>query len=208
MAHSVDSTQTNTASVFKSHVYTMAAAFVGVIFGVLGSMGFIGNYLQSQFAAQNASLSKQLVSAAPASNLTGTCYNPGGSGGSGSGNALTASAVGGKGAGSVGSGGVTSPNGGGKGGGSSNGGGKSTFVSQLINGSISNTGPNSSNKITASNSYSSTVTNTNNVSASNDNKQTANSGDATVTDNTTGGSATSGDATNHNSTNTMIKIEN
>lgn len=199
---------------FRSHVYTMIAAFAGVVFGVLGSLGFISNYMQSQFAAQTAAIDKRLVSFSPSSTYAGACVAPStmaggyGSGGvSGSGHAAVMPSS-------------TTPSTGGKGAGGGSGGDghvptnpqqpkpSKPFVSQLISANISNTGPRSTNTVNASNSYTSTVTNNNTVDVENDNDQAAFSGDATSTGNTTAGAASTGDAHNENSTETMITIKN
>lgn len=203
MAQAVDSTGTQTKifsqMAFKGHVYTMAAAFVGVVLGVLGSMGFMANYLQSQFAAQTSALDKRLVSVAPTATYN-ACVVPSGSGsGAGAAKAAAATPLA-----------AVTPETGGKGGDGGSGGGGTTppFVSQLINGTISNTGPRSNNSITASNTYTSTTTNNNDVNVSNTNVQFAGSGAATSGGNTEGGSAQSGDVHNEHSAETTIGIKN
>lgn len=185
----------------RGHIYTMAAAFAGVILGVLGSLGFVGSYLHAEFASENAALSKKIVSMAPTSEVTSACVAPSGSGKSGSSNkpaaVQTASAPmnGGNGGGN---------NGGGKGG----GGGQLPSVTQLVNGSIKDTGPNSTNTITATNTNTTTVTNNNFVDVTNASAQNASSGNATVKNNTNGGAADSGNASNQHNSNTSISIEN
>lgn len=66
------------------------------------------------------------------------------------------------------------------------------------NGTISNTGPGSTNVITCDQTNTTTVACDNNVVVDNSNSQAANSGKAFTTGNTTGGSATTGDASNSN----------
>lgn len=204
-------TTPNQASAFKGHIYTMGAAFAGVIFGVLGSMGFVGSYLNSQFAAQTAALDKRIVATAPASVTTDGCYGtstasvePTHKVAKAAHSADHAGMVGGRG------GDAPAPhgnNGGGSGGG--RGGGSSTpFVNQLIKGSISNVGPNSSATINASNEFNYTVTNNNDVNVSNNNNQTAVSGSATNNNNAHGGSSTTGSSDNHSSTATSVEINN
>jgi hypothetical protein len=73
---------------------------------------------------------------------------------------------------------------------------------------ISNTGPDSVNKISFQNQSNVSVNNTNNVNVSNYSKQSASSGDATVAGNTTAGSGGTGGATNGNGTNTGAGIHN
>jgi hypothetical protein len=75
-------------------------------------------------------------------------------------------------------------------------------------GSISNTGPDSYNKIEFEDSSYVSVKNRNKVHVLNLNVQAASSGDAKVSGNTTGGDATSGDATNVNTTETTVNITN
>lgn len=74
--------------------------------------------------------------------------------------------------------------------------------------SISNTGPDSYNKVEVSQSSHVDVENNNNVSVSNNNSQSAFSGHATVWGNTTGGDATSGSASNISSQTTTLTITN
>lgn len=203
MAKSGISSQGHTMPAFKNHVYTMAAAFVGVVFGVIGSMGFITNYMQSQFAAQTAALDQRLVSFRPAASVSDMCYAPNDQAGGRGGYFETAAMPT-----SGGQGVAVLPDG--KGGGGDDGDSKPTtpFVQQLINGSITNTGPGSTNTIAASNNYSSTVTNNNSVKVNNTSSQTANSGDAVTSHNTTGGTAQTGTAHNQNATSTAISIKN
>jgi hypothetical protein len=206
MATSVNSldsqTKTTPLLAFKGHVYTMMAAFAGVVLGVLGSMGFVSNMLQSQFAAQNAAMEKRLVAVAPASDMT-ACY--------GTSAASTTGDVGGKGAEVAaaephhevgGKGADTStPATGGKG-------ADMPFVNQMINGSITNTGPDSHNTINASNTFNYSSTNNNNVNVSKNNNQSATSGSANTSSNTDAGSSQSGNADNHNSDTTWVNITN
>ncbi len=75
-------------------------------------------------------------------------------------------------------------------------------------GSISTTGPDSSNKVINKTDNNVRLHNNNNLGVDNDNGQHASSGDAKVRDNTTGGGATSGDATNDNSATTDVTVDN
>ena len=204
MATSVNSlqpeTKTSPVIALKGHVYTMLAAFAGVVLGVLGSMGFVSNMLQSQFAAQNAALDKRIVATAPASDVNscyGTSSASGGAGKSADKMAVAAphEQAGGKGA--------DEQPAGGKGGDA-----HAPFVNQLISGSISNTGPNSSNSINATNNFNYTAVNNNNVGVTNSNTQTSTSGSSSVSNNTNAGSAQSGNADNHNSESTWVTINN
>gem|GEM_PF-5243121 len=78
-----------------------------------------------------------------------------------------------------------------------------------LSGSITNTGPGSTNTISLSDSSSSTMVMTNNsVQVSNSSSQTAKSGKAKVNGNTTGGNAVSGSAMNTNSTTSTVGISN
>ncbi len=76
------------------------------------------------------------------------------------------------------------------------------------NGSISNTGPFSDNKVVSVNSATLDMNNQNTVSLQTFNTQDATSGSARVSDNTTGGSAVSGDASNTSSSSFTINISN
>lgn len=75
-------------------------------------------------------------------------------------------------------------------------------------GNISNTGPDSSNHVTAHTRVDTDVTNHNHVWASNDNDQSAYTGRAGVYHNTTGGSATSGSAMNSNGLSATVAVDN
>lgn len=75
-------------------------------------------------------------------------------------------------------------------------------------GTISNTGPDSYNKIKFDNKSSVKVTNNNLVGVVNVNEQKAKSGSARVSGNTTGGDATSGNASNISTNETTISITN
>jgi hypothetical protein len=99
----------------------------------------------------------------------------------------------------------TTSGGAGGGAGGPSGGGGGAGSSQA---SISNTGPDSYNKIVESNKSYVNVENNNNVNVSNYSKQYASTGDATVSGNTTGGAASSGGAYNDNGTNTGAGINN
>lgn len=73
---------------------------------------------------------------------------------------------------------------------------------------ITNTGPNSTNVTTITNTTSWVVTNINTTTVTNANSQTGTSGSAQVNNNTSGGSAVSGNVTNTNSFGTAIAISN
>jgi hypothetical protein len=83
-----------------------------------------------------------------------------------------------------------------------------TGVAGATTGSITNTGPDSYNKIKSTSYHSVHTTNNNNLGVSNVNTQSAYTGDAKVIHNTTGGSATSGDAMNANSTSVAATVNN
>ncbi|HUD06788.1 MAG TPA: hypothetical protein VMR34_02775 [Candidatus Saccharimonadales bacterium] len=89
------------------------------------------------------------------------------------------------------------------------------LVSKLVSGifanesgSISNTGPGSTNKIAETNTNTTTVTNTNDIDVSSNNSQSGQSGSSNVSGNTTGGNATSGGLTNSNSDDYTFNINN
>jgi len=75
-------------------------------------------------------------------------------------------------------------------------------------GDISNTGPDSYNKVEFKASEYVKVQNNNDVKVQNNNTQKASSGDAKVSGNTTGGSATSGGASNISTNETTVEITN
>lgn len=75
-------------------------------------------------------------------------------------------------------------------------------------GTISNTGPGSTNTISTNYTSNATVTNNNTVSVTTSNCQSAQSGDATVADNTTTGGGGSGSASNANDSGTGVTVKN
>lgn len=75
-------------------------------------------------------------------------------------------------------------------------------------GSISNTGPDSENKIKFESKVELDVDNDNNINVYNNNNQVAESGDAAVRHNTTGGDATSGSVTNTSSSSFTVRVTN
>lgn len=198
--------QTNQLSVFRNHVYTMVAAFVGVVFGVLGSLGFVGSYMHSQFANETASLSHQIVSMMPSDMTTSACTVPAGSTGSGSGGVkpavVTAAHI-------TPTNNASAPSGNGNNGGAPAGNSShNSFVSQMVSGTISDNGRNSTNNLTQKVSNTETTTNTNTITTMNFNDQSAHSGKASVSNTVNGGSSTTGPATNTNSTTTSYDVEN
>lgn len=74
--------------------------------------------------------------------------------------------------------------------------------------SISNTGPDSYNKVKSHSSWRQRVTNNNSVGVSNNNPQSATSGDVKVKHNTTGGDAASGAASNTSSFSASVMLTN
>ena len=210
MAYTDDSSQTTKAntvnpnkklSSLNSNIFTMLAAFCGVVFGVLGSLGFVTSYIHSELANQTASIS-HVISARNADSVT-ACTVPGGGGGA---SVTTASAS------SPASASVTPGLGGGGGAG---GGGGTSFVSQLVNGAfapstgtISNTGQGSSNQVNSTQTANMNVTNNNNLTAVNVNPQTAVSGNTTSNNNTTTSGTGSGDSSNSSNTNVTYNVNN
>ena len=81
-------------------------------------------------------------------------------------------------------------------------------IAGASSGSVSNTGPDSSNKIMSLVKNQVAVTNNNHVSLMNQNDQAASSGNTKVWGNTTGGSATSGNATTNNAANVSLSVKN
>lgn len=75
-------------------------------------------------------------------------------------------------------------------------------------GSITETGPRSTNWVQFNNNSSVVVNNSTSVSFSNSTSQTANTGDATVRMNTTGGDASTGSATNTSSSTFTLSVTN
>lgn len=187
-------------SPLKNNAFTMLASFTGVVFGVLGSLGFVTSYLHSALANQTAALNRTL--SVRNADLTSQCVSSSSaatSGGSGAG-VQTASAV--------------TPGMGAGGGAGSGAGGGNSFVHQLTNGvltstgTISNTGQGSSNQVNSTLNANMTVHNENNLSATNNNPQVATSGSAQSNQNTTGGSADSGDSGNSSSSSFSYTVNN
>jgi|GEM_PF-1547983 len=83
-----------------------------------------------------------------------------------------------------------------------------TVAPVLADSSISNTGPDSTNKVTNTTTNTVQVDNDNHLTVTNSNDQTAKTGSASVKGNTTAGSAMSGDATNSNNVSTTIDVGN
>jgi hypothetical protein len=75
-------------------------------------------------------------------------------------------------------------------------------------GTITHTGPDSTNVVKHKNYSTVEVENNNDIQITNDSAQNAVSGDAWVTGNTTGGSATTGNASNNNSTTMTVEVSN
>jgi hypothetical protein len=192
---------------------TFSVALFGVIVGVLGSLGFIGSYLHTQFNNENLAFSHQIAAlktnmsfrpAAYTAATDGTCSIP-------SSSVVTPTSV------------VVPP--------------KvlpsavltaavtpttstsktSTvypFVQKLTTGvftttgTISDTGPQSTNQVTTNNTATTTVTNNNNISVQSSNPQTSKSGSSSVVNNTNAGSSTTGSASNTSDTSFDFKIQN
>lgn len=81
-------------------------------------------------------------------------------------------------------------------------------IAGASSGSITNTGPDSTNKVITKSSLELDVHNHNNISLANSSDQDAYTGRASVSHNTTGGDATSGDAENNNSTDVSVSVTN
>jgi len=75
-------------------------------------------------------------------------------------------------------------------------------------GTITNTGPDSTNKVISENKVKIKVDNTNDIHVYNTSDQVAKSGSAEVEHNTTGGDATSGSATNTSSASFTVRVTN
>ncbi len=197
----------------RNHVYTVVAAFIGVAMGVAGSVGFLTSAIHSQMAADTAALRNQLTSIRAAGYTYGlssasnplTCVEP---------STTTAAAV---------TTSITPP--------StqptmpptpqttttppSTPSTPQTFIHKIISGvlnkqvaNLSNTGPNSYNKIEQSNTVTTSVSNTNDVNLVNNNSQSTSSGSSKVIENTTGGTASTGAATNNSNTRFDLSISN
>jgi hypothetical protein len=77
-----------------------------------------------------------------------------------------------------------------------------------VTGSITTTGPDSSNRIRSDSFRRVNVDNDNDLRFRNDNRQRADTGDARVTDNTRGGDAETGSAANENETSVSATVDN
>lgn len=208
-----------------SLLLTSSAAFLGVVIGVMGSLGFVGNYLHTQFANENAALSHQISSLK--TNLSAYKTAAFTSSGTSSGQCTIPSA-------STANNVVTPsvsqqpslitasslkqiptttslPS--------------STvtkvppisvypFVQELSNGhftttgTVSDTGYASNNNVTTNNAATQKVTNDNNLSINLSNPQTSTSGSSTVKNNTSSGSTTSGNTSNTSTTSLDVKVQN
>lgn len=183
----------------KNNAFTMLASFTGVVFGVLGSLGFVTSYLHTQLADQTAALNRSL--GMRNADLTSQCTGTSSPAGAGAGGASVQTAS------------ASTPGKGG-GGGAGQGAGGNTFVHKLVNGvltsngTISNTGQGSTNTVSSNLTATTTVTNTNTLTATNNNPQVAVSGSATSNNNTTGGAANSGDSDNNSSTTFSYTVNN
>ena len=185
----------------RNNLLTFSAAFMGVVVGVVAAFAVIMPMVRSEFAAQSRQLSQRLVSMVPASTTLSSCVQPssGAATPSGAGQVLGASVV-------------MPPAGHNQQGPQ---GPSTVFVSKLVSGvfatttgTISDTGPQSVNKITTTNTNTTTVNNDNDVKVINSNDQSASSGDAKVNDNTNAGGANSGNTSNSNSSSTTVNINN
>ena len=77
-----------------------------------------------------------------------------------------------------------------------------------VTGTISNTGPDSTNKIIVKSDSDVSITNNNVLTVSNTDTQSATSGSAEVNGNTTGGNATTGNASNSSSSTLTFRVTN
>lgn len=193
--------QPNKKLQLRSNLFTFVAAFTGVAVGVFASLAMVAPMIRSEFATQSQKLSQQLLSAAPAAATLSACTVPadetGSTAGSGAAAVQTATAV---------------KPGGGAGGGSST---STVFVHKLVSGiwakdtaTISNTGTDSENEVSFTNTNTTTVSNDNDLSATNNNPQYAQSGNASASHNTTAGQTASGTATNDSDMNVTFKVVN
>ena len=179
-------------------LFAFMAAFAGVIVAVPLTIALMMPMVHQQLASA-LSQGNKTVQLKNADSLTSCTPPAGGSGGAGNSNGAVLGAS-------------TSNPGGGNGGGQ--GGGGTTFVKKLVNGvftstgTISNTGQDSHNSVTTTDTAIMTITNDNDLSVNNTNHQDASSGDASSNKNTNGGAATSGDSTNTNNTNVNYSVSN
>lgn len=58
---------------FRGYVYTMVAAFLGVVFGIVGSLGFVTAYMQSQLAMQHTVISQEARKYTPSAQSVAYC---------------------------------------------------------------------------------------------------------------------------------------
>lgn len=190
--------KTNMSNFQNSNIFIIMATLMGVAIGVMASLAMAGFTTNPAVGAANTSRAVGMRTAS----VLSSCAAPTG---------LTAGAA--SNGGAVLSAAVVAPVQGGRGGDGPSA--PSTFVQHLVTGlvatttvTMSDTGPNSTNKVTTVNKNSVHVENNNNISVSNSNSQTADSGDANVSNNTNAGSATTGHADNWNETETSIEISN
>ncbi len=180
-------------------LFSFVAATVGTVVGFIAAVAVALPMIHQDLAAQTSLLGARLASSVSSAAPASSCVQP-----TTSGVVLGAATVGGGNGGGMP---VQQPAGG--------VGGGNTFIQKLIGGqlatttaTISDTGPNSDNKIITENTSITHVENTNNVSISNSNDQNASSGSAEVERNTNAGDAMSGDAANANTTTLGVTITN
>ncbi|GEM_PF-3284079 len=185
--------QTKKQTRMRNSILAFTAVLSGIVIGITAALVVAIPMIKSEMSAQAV----RTVSLAPADDVLSACTQPTvtTTGPVGQGQVLGASTN------------VPVPST------SSTSGSSTPFISKLVSGdlttsTISNTGPQSSNTITTTNTDTTTVTNTNDINVSSNNFQTASTGNATTSNNTTGGSATSGNADNSNSSSVTIDINN
>jgi hypothetical protein len=193
---------------YSSFLFTVVATFAGVLVGVLAALSIVKSDVTAQVSAATSKLNNQFTTAADVadsstiSNSSTQCPVPAGSTTSTAPAAAVTTAA-------------SAPTIGKGGGNSTNPAPAPTFVHKLVSGTftndtgtITNTGPDSSNSVTFDNTNKTTVTNNNNFNLTNTTSQSSDSGSAKVVNNTTGGEAITGDATNNSSTAVEYRVSN
>jgi hypothetical protein len=195
-----------------NHLYTLVAAFVGVALGVAGSAGFLSSTIHSQMMADTATLRSQLLSIRPAaasytSATTGTslnnaCVVPSSVTTPTSVPSITTASIT-----STTPTSSTTPQ--------TPAAPTYTFVHKLVSGvfnkeeaTLSNTGPESTNNVSFTNTVNTEVTNTNTLNIENNNAQSSESGSSSSKANTGSGQVTSGSSNNSSSTDFNVSVSN
>lgn len=194
---------TNTRSLSaKGNIFTFLAVSLGVMVGVLSAMSLVMPMARTAIAADLSNLGKTVQFKTAADNFSGSCVSAPSSSQPAVNNGVMAAKT--QLSSSMLASNTAQPT------------GVSTVqISKVISGvfgnqsaTISNTGPQSTNKVAISNEVTTKINNTNDINVTNNNPQTATSGNSSVNTNTSGGNATTGTAKNDSTNNFTFNLNN